>query len=87
MRYTVTWKQSAADRLAEIGISARDRRAVTEAADRLDAALRTDPARHGESRGSKTRVVIVVPLAVVYEVSEADRRVEILSVRCTAGRP
>lgn len=83
MTYTVTWKQSAADRLAEIWLSARDRPAVTQAANRLDAALRIDPCRHGESRGGTSRVVILSPLAVVYEVLEADRLVEILSVRYT----
>ena len=87
MRYTVTWKRSAADELAEIWMSARDRVAVTEAADRLDAALRADPDRYGESRGGTYRVVIVSPLAVVYDVSEADRRVRILSVRYSVARP
>jgi len=82
MSYTVTWKQSAADQLAEIWVSARNRHAVATAADRLDAALRVDPLVHGESRGGATRVVIVPPLAVVYEVLEADRLVEVLSVRC-----
>jgi plasmid stabilization system protein ParE len=85
MSYTVTWKESASDRLAEIWMSARDRRAVTAAADRLDAALRADPHLHGESRDESTRLVIVPPLAVVYEVLEADRLVHILAVRDTAG--
>ncbi len=87
MSYTVTWKQSATDQLAEIWIAARDRRAVAIAADTLDAALRADPRQHGESRGGTTRLVIVPPLAVVYEISEADRRVEILSVRHTVKSP
>jgi plasmid stabilization system protein ParE len=86
MSYTVTWKRSAEDRLAEIWISARDRAAVTSAADTLGAALRADPQRHGESRGGTTRLVVVPPLAVFYEVFEADRVVEILSVRYTEKR-
>ncbi len=86
MSYTVTWKESAADRLAEIWMSTRDRRAVTAAADRLDAALRADPHLHGESRGETTRLVIVPPLAVVYEVLEADRLVEILAIRDTTAK-
>ena len=86
MNYAVTWKQSAADRLAEVWMSARDRAAVTSAADTLDAALRADPHQHGESRGGTTRLVVVPPLAVVYEVFETDRRVEILSVRYTEKR-
>jgi plasmid stabilization system protein ParE len=87
MKYTVTWKPSAEDQLAEIWMSAHDRLAVTEAADRLDAALRADPGRYGESRGATSRVAIVTPLAVVFDVSEADRLVEILSVRYTSARP
>lgn len=87
MSYTVTWKQSATDQLAEIWMSARNRHAVTAAADRLDAALRADPRLHGESRGGAIRLVIVPPLAVVYEVLEADRLVEILAVRGTVEHP
>lgn len=82
MRYTVTWKKSAADRLAEIWLTVRDRTSVTSAAATLDALLRVDPNQHGESRGGGTRLVIVPPLAIVYEVFEADRVVEVLSVRC-----
>jgi len=87
MSYTVTWKPSAARQLAEIWMSARDRLAVTKAADSLDAALRADPCQHGESRHGMTRLVIVPPLAVVCELREADRLVEILSVRYTVKHP
>jgi plasmid stabilization system protein ParE len=86
MSYTVTWKPSAADRLAEVWMSVRDRAAVTSAADTLDAVLRVDPHQHGESRGGTVRLVVVPPLAAVYEIFEADRLVEILSVRYTARR-
>lgn len=86
MSYLVAWKPSAADRLAEVWLSAPDRAAVTAAADALDAALRGDPHQYGESRGGSTRMVVVPPLAVVYEVIDADRLVEVLSVRYISKR-
>ncbi len=86
MTHTVTWKQSAADRFAEVWMTAPDRAAVASAADMLDAALRADPHHQGESRGGKMRLVVVPPLAVVYEVLEADCLVERLAIRYTATR-
>jgi plasmid stabilization system protein ParE len=87
MRYTVVWKKSAADRLAEIWMAAADRGAVSVAADNIDAALRNNPLECGESRDENTRILIVPPLAVLYEVDQADRRVTVLAIRYTANRP
>jgi hypothetical protein len=81
MRYTVTWKPSVKGRLADIWMTAPDRAAVTAAANSADSLLRVDPLGQGESRGGITRVPVVLPLAVVYEVHEDDRQVQVLSVR------
>ena len=81
MKYTVTWKPSVKQRLADIWMTAPDRRAVTEAADAIDKSLRVDPRDHGESRGGTLRILIAVPLAVVYDIREDDRLIEVLSVR------
>jgi plasmid stabilization system protein ParE len=81
MKYTVTWKPSVKERLADIWMTAPDRSAVTAAANSVDSLLRVDPLDRGESRGGITRVLVVLPLAVVYEVNEDDRQVQVLSVR------
>jgi len=81
MRYTVTWKPSVEQRLADIWITAPDRRAVADAVNVIDKSLRFDPHNQGESRDSTTRILIVLPLAVVYDVRTEDRLVEVLSVR------
>lgn len=81
MKYTVTWKPSVKGRLADIWMTAPDRRAVTEAANSIDGLLRADPLGRGESRSGTTRILIVLPLAVVYEVDQDDRLVQVLSVR------
>jgi hypothetical protein len=44
MRYTVRWKPSLKQRLAEICLNASDRQAVTSVADQIDKVLRLDPA-------------------------------------------
>lgn len=81
MTYTVVWKPNARDRLAEIWIAAADRNAVTSAANRIDGQLRRDPHNHGEARDERARIVIVPPLAIVYDIYDDDRLVCILSVR------
>jgi hypothetical protein len=43
MRYTVLWEPSAEAELAQIWLDAADRRAVQEAADRIDSTLRMNP--------------------------------------------
>lgn len=80
MTYTVTYKPSAEAELADLWINAPDRQAVTDAANRIDALLRTDPHNQGESRDEQTRLLFERPLAVLFEVSEADRIVQVLNV-------
>lgn len=82
MKYTVHWKPSLKQRLAEIWLNAPNRRAVAEAANHIDRVLRLDPLRQGESRqGERTRLWVIPPLAVVFEVHPSDLTVDVLSVR------
>jgi hypothetical protein len=80
MSYTVIWKESAEEMLAEIWMAATDRQAVTEAANTIDSLLKQDPKQQGESRGDRFRIMLVSPLAVHYEVREMDRMVHVLKV-------
>jgi hypothetical protein len=82
--YTLSWKPWAELLLADIWINTDDRPAVTDAANRIDFLLRTDPQTHGESRSGTRRILVVPPLTVAYEVVEQDRRVDVLSVRYRA---
>jgi len=59
---------------------ASDRAPVTEAADRIDAILRHDPYTFSESLSSLTRAMFVSPLAVAFEISEADLLVTVKAV-------
>ncbi len=81
MTFTVLWKPNAASLLAEIWLDAPDKRAVTAAADTIDLLLKNNPLDQGESRGDNLRILIVEPLAVLYDVQEDDRTVTVLSVR------
>ena len=80
MTYTVVWRPSAERALAEIWISAGDRRRVTDAANSIDALLRTAPLEVGESRMSNIRILTVLPLSVYYDVHEDDRLVAVWAV-------
>ncbi len=78
MNYTVVWVPSAQGQLAEVWMAARDREAVTVAADRLDRALADAPNGVGESRPDGYRILIELPLVAYYQVIEGDRMVRVL---------
>ena len=80
MNFTVVWKPDAEDQLAQIWLDAEHRDAVSAAANHIERALRTTPLTLGESRNEQTRVVVVPPLAVHFEVRNEDRIVFVLTV-------
>jgi hypothetical protein len=79
MRFTVTWHPSAEQELAEIWLQASDRGDVTQAANLIDQALASEPLAHGEDFYGD-RILVSLPLAVTYTVSQPDRSVQILQV-------
>lgn len=79
MRFTVTWRRSARDELAQIWLNAKDRRAVSEAANLIDLLLATDPGHLGEDFYGD-RLLIVPPLAVAFAIRLDDRIAEIQQV-------
>lgn len=80
MKFTVVWKATAEARLAELWMTAADRRVIREAATEIESALRADPIAFGESRDAQTRVAVVAPLVVHFEVHEDDRQVIVLTL-------
>lgn len=80
MRYTVVWTRIAEEDLALLWTSARNRSAITEAANRIDRMLAQNPNNCGESREQGRRIVLVAPLAVTFRVSDDDRMVRVLRV-------
>jgi hypothetical protein len=87
MNYTVVWLPSAEQDLAALWINAPDRAAVAAAADAIEVALRRDPLGQGESRAGVARIMFLEPLAVCYDVYEADRRVLVWAVGRSRRRP
>ena len=56
---------------------AADRGAVTTAANTIDDFLARDPLGQGEARQGSTRILLVEPLAVYYDVDTAQRHVKV----------
>jgi predicted dinucleotide-binding enzyme len=79
--FTVTWHQSAEDKLTEYWLASHDRKAVQTAADAIDRELASRPTRVGPIEGSRQRIITVAPLIVMYFVREQDRVVEITDVQ------
>jgi hypothetical protein len=80
MKFTVVWKPSAEAMLAHLWNTAPDRNAVARASDVIDALLGRDPLDVGEGRSDTMRVLIVPPLAVHFDVLEADCLVRVVKV-------
>ena len=80
MKFTVVGKPNAVDALASIWMAATDRKAVTDAANRIDHLLGTLPSDVGESRVANIRFLNESPLAIYYDVFEDDRRVAVWAV-------
>jgi hypothetical protein len=80
MKYTVVWVPSALNDLADIWNKAADRKAVTDAANRIDRTLKYDAERQGHEFNGE-RALFELPLAVTFTVSPDDRMVHVLQVR------
>ena len=80
MNFTVVYRPSATQQIAQLWNDAPDRAAVTAAANALDADLRKDPFARSESRGGNRRIKVEFPLAVYYDVSHADCLVTVHAV-------
>ena len=81
--FTVGWVRSALDDLADLWNRAdsTDRAAIASAANRIDRNLAVNPSELGESRPKGRRVLIELPLVVIFEIVEQDRFVRVLQVR------
>lgn len=80
MNYTVVWRPVTMSRLADLWMATSDRAGLTAAADRIDSQLAQNPDAIGEGREGTNRILIVPPLAVYYQVRDADRTVLVWDV-------
>ncbi len=80
MIFTVAYRPSATQQLAQLWNDAPDRAAMAAAANTIDADLRRDPFAKSESRSGDRRIKIEFPLAVYYDVSEEDALVTVYAV-------
>jgi len=80
MTFTVVYLQAASNHLATIWMNAPDRMAVTQAANALDVSLRNDPYACSQVFGDNSRIVVQHPLAMGFDVSDADCLVTVWAV-------
>lgn len=80
-KYTVLWKTSARNELAEIWMNAADRTAITAATHSLDVELANDPERKGMEIREGLRGIDKPPLRALFTVDELDRMVYVDKVR------
>jgi hypothetical protein len=80
MIYTVVWVPDALDELTALWLNAADRAAVTDASNRIDAILRTDPYGNSQPDAGGWRAIAVSPLVVSFSVSDLDCLVTVQAV-------
>ncbi|MGH7136903.1 MAG: hypothetical protein ACREHD_14280 [Pirellulales bacterium] len=83
MKFSLEWKQTATDELADIWLRAdsRTRRKITAATVKVDDLLKRDPYGESESREGDRRIMFVAPLAITFRVDPEVDNVEVLRVR------
>jgi hypothetical protein len=82
--YALVWLEAAEEQLASAYLAARERgeaERVTRLVARLESQLRTVPAQLGESRGTRSRVALVLPLTLHFEINDDVRVVVVTEVR------
>jgi hypothetical protein len=79
MRYTVIWRETALQQLANIWIAAADRAAVNRAVDDVDAELADDPDQKGEDYFG-ARYILNAVLWALFHVFPDDPMVHLLQV-------
>jgi hypothetical protein len=80
-RYTVLWHRDIITDLAEIWFEAVDRNALTRASNNIDRILAVSPETSRQNLAEGLYVLVVPPLKILFVVREADRVVEVVSVR------
>jgi hypothetical protein len=80
MNFTVNWDDDALASLAAIWTIASDRPAVNNAQGRIDYLLAVNPVGNSKPRSEGLHVIEVHPLRVLFEVSEAEQLVRVVSV-------
>lgn len=83
MTYQVRWERRALDELTSVWTKSdsETRRAITDAAARIDRALARDPIANSESRYGRRRITFVSPLAVIYTMEPDDMTVSVIEGR------
>ncbi|MBI1831026.1 MAG: hypothetical protein HYR84_06200 [Planctomycetes bacterium] len=74
MKFSTDW-QAVENDLAAIWVNAANRQDISDAANLIERVLRNDPLNAGEAREGNTRILIIQPLAVLYDVIVDDCRV------------
>jgi hypothetical protein len=77
VKWTVVWQPGALQQLADYWNNGPDRAAIAAASDRIDWLLQRDPLHAGEAREGDERILIELPLAVLFSVSSDDCMVSV----------
>ena len=86
MKYNVIWRPATERHLARLWSAATDKDAISQAVNTIDSLLSREPSAAGESRSGDTRILVVEPLIVYFDVIEANCTVAVWAVWRTRPR-
>ncbi len=81
MNYRVVWDRWVLRALSAIWLGARDRTAVTRAANIIERLLMLDPHHEGRAMRRDYRSLFVTPLTVKYHIDDQNWLVTIVGIR------
>lgn len=79
--YRVLWRPDGQNKLADLWLKVADRRALSQAADEIDAELTHAPQTKGKAIGMGYRRLVVMPLAILFTVHSTQNVVVLHEVR------
>ena len=82
MNYTVIWKTSVLDHLADlyVGSSLPERERMAQGVESLNVRLAADPLNEGESRGGALRIVFLPLMTATFSVDEPNHTVRVINL-------
>ena len=80
-RYTVEWTDRALAQLAQLWNESFARSLISTASNAIDKSLSFDAHEKGRPLSSRSRQLVVYPLAVLFRVAEQDRLATVFNVK------
>lgn len=81
MKFELHWEDDALGVLADLWLTAHDKMEITKTQAEIDRRLTVSPFQFGTELSEGIYVIEVLPLRVLFEISESNRLVNVVAVK------